>query len=51
MLDRLALRLVKPAVDGAALQLSKRGITADQVTPSSGLVAKCMLTRSPRSAA
>jgi len=32
MLDRLALKLVKPAVDGAARQLSKRGITADQVT-------------------
>ena len=32
MLDRLALKLVKPAVDAAALQLSKRGITADQVT-------------------
>ena len=32
MLDRLALKLVKPAVDTAALQLSKRGITADQVT-------------------
>ena len=32
MLDRLALRFVKPAVDAAALQLDKRGITADQVT-------------------
>jgi phosphatidylglycerophosphate synthase len=32
MLDRLALKLVKPAVDAAALQLSKRGVTADQVT-------------------
>ena len=32
MLDRLALKLVKPAVDGAARQLSRRGITADQVT-------------------
>jgi len=32
MLDRLALKLVKPAVDAAALQLSRRGITADQVT-------------------
>ena len=32
MLDRLALTLVKPAVDAAALLLSKRGITADQVT-------------------
>ena len=29
MLDRLALTLVKPAVDAAALLLSKRGITAD----------------------
>ena len=32
MLDRLALKLVKPAVDAAARQLSRRGITADQVT-------------------
>ena len=32
MLDRLALRLVKPAVDAAAAGLARRGITADQVT-------------------
>ena len=32
MLDRLALSLVKPAVDAAAAQLAKRGITPDQVT-------------------
>ena len=32
MLDRLALKLVKPAVDGAASRLARRGITADQVT-------------------
>lgn len=32
MLDRLALRIAKPAVDWAALKLSQRGITADQVT-------------------
>ena len=32
MLDRLALKLVKPAVDAAARQLAARGITADQVT-------------------
>ena len=32
MLDRLALSILKPAVDGAALRLSRRGITADQVT-------------------
>jgi phosphatidylglycerophosphate synthase len=32
MLDRLALKIVKPAVDAAALQLDKRGITADHAT-------------------
>ena len=32
MLDRLALRLVKPAVDAVAAGLARRGITADQVT-------------------
>lgn len=32
MLDRLALKIVKPAVDGAARSLAARGITADQVT-------------------
>ncbi|MCA3562399.1 MAG: CDP-alcohol phosphatidyltransferase family protein [Aestuariivirga sp.] len=32
MLDRLALNLVKPAVDAAARHLAARGITADQVT-------------------
>ncbi|PZF76552.1 CDP-alcohol phosphatidyltransferase family protein [Aestuariivirga litoralis] len=32
MLDRLALKLVKPAVDAAARWLAARGITADQVT-------------------
>lgn len=32
MLDRLALRLVKPTVDAAAAGLARRGITADQVT-------------------
>jgi len=32
MLDRLALKLVKPAVDAAAARLARRGITADQVT-------------------
>lgn len=32
MLDRLALKLVKPAVDAAARYLSRRGIGADQVT-------------------
>jgi phosphatidylglycerophosphate synthase len=32
MLDRLALKLVKPAVDAAARRLSERGLTADQVT-------------------
>jgi phosphatidylglycerophosphate synthase len=32
MLDRLALKIMKPAVDAAALQLDKRGITADHVT-------------------
>ncbi|WP_374331630.1 CDP-alcohol phosphatidyltransferase family protein, partial [Aestuariivirga sp.] len=32
MLDRLALKLVKPAVDAAALRLARHGIGADQVT-------------------
>lgn len=32
MLDRLALKIVRPAVDGAARRLAARGITADQVT-------------------
>jgi len=32
MLDRLALRLAKPAVEAAARQLAMRGVTADQVT-------------------
>lgn len=32
MLDRLTLKLVKPAVDAAARQLAARSITADQVT-------------------
>lgn len=32
MLDRFALKIVKPAVDGAARSLAARGITADQVT-------------------
>ena len=32
MLDRLALSLLKPAVDAAATRLAKRGITPDQVT-------------------
>lgn len=32
MLDRLALKLVKPAVDAAARHLSRHGIGADQVT-------------------
>ena len=32
MLDRLALSLVRPAVDNAAARLVRRGITADQVT-------------------
>ncbi|WP_395687150.1 CDP-alcohol phosphatidyltransferase family protein [Aestuariivirga sp.] len=32
MLDRLALRLVKPAVELAARQLARRGISAEQVT-------------------
>lgn len=32
MLDRLALRLVKPAAEAAARQLARRGVTADQVT-------------------
>ena len=32
MLDRLTLRLVKPAVDAAAERLSRHGISADQVT-------------------
>jgi len=32
MLDRLALKIVKPAVDAAARWLAARGITADQVT-------------------
>lgn len=32
MLDRLALKLVKPAVDAAARRLAERGLTADQVT-------------------
>lgn len=34
MLDRLALKLVKPAVDTVAGRLAERGITADQVTLS-----------------
>jgi phosphatidylglycerophosphate synthase len=32
MLDRVALKLVKPALDAAASRLAARGITADQVT-------------------
>lgn len=32
MLDRAALKIVKPAVDAAARWLAARGITADQVT-------------------
>ena len=32
MLDRMALKLVKPALDAAARRLAARGITADQVT-------------------
>jgi phosphatidylglycerophosphate synthase len=32
MLDRIALKLVKPALESAAARLSARGITADQVT-------------------
>ena len=32
MLDRLALKLVKPAVEAAAARLSARGLTADQAT-------------------
>ena len=32
MLDRFALKLVKPAVDATAARLAARGITADQVT-------------------
>jgi phosphatidylglycerophosphate synthase len=32
MLDRLALRVTKPAVDGAAARLARLGVTADQAT-------------------
>ena len=32
MLDRMALALVKPAVEAAARRLAARGVTADQVT-------------------
>ena len=32
MLDRLALKLVKPAADAAAARLAARGVTADQAT-------------------
>ena len=32
MLDRVALKLVKPALDHAAERLAARGVTADQVT-------------------
>lgn len=32
MLDRLALRLVKPAVDTAARLLARRGVSANQIT-------------------
>ena len=32
MLDRFALKLVKPVVDAAARRLAARGVTADQVT-------------------
>lgn len=32
MLDRLALKLVRPVVDDAAQRLARRGVTADQVT-------------------
>ena len=32
MLDRLALKLVKPAADAAATRLAARGLTADQAT-------------------
>ena len=32
MLDRFALRLIKPAADAAAKWLAARGVTADQVT-------------------
>lgn len=46
MLDRLTLKLVKPAVDAAAARLSRRGITADQVTLAGlafGLVAALLI--------
>ena len=32
MLDRMALKLVRPAVEAAASRLSARGLTADQAT-------------------
>lgn len=32
MLDRLALKLVKPAVDAVAARLARHGVSADQVT-------------------
>lgn len=46
MLDRLALKLVKPAAEAAAARLGARGISADQVTLAGfgfGLLAALMI--------
>ena len=50
MLDRLALKLVKPAVDAAARRLAAQGIGADQVTLAGfalGLVAAVLVAAGP----
>jgi phosphatidylglycerophosphate synthase len=46
MLDRLTLKLVKPAVDAAARRLAARGVTADQATLAGfglGMIAAVMI--------
>ena len=46
MLDRLALKLVKPVADAAAARLAARGMTADQVTLAGfgfGMIAAVMI--------
>lgn len=54
MLDRLALRLVKPAVDGAAARLAARGVSADHVTLAGfglGMLAAVMIASGHSTAA
>lgn len=46
MLDRLALKLVKPATEAAAVRLSAQGLTADQATLAGfgfGMIAAIMI--------